>query len=99
MPLHFVDDNGSGEVFQGQHRLLQSSEIYRVLQVEVVLRARGDDGAGQCGLADLACAYEEDHWGAAQGAVERSFCVGALLHDAMLPGKSARVMRICQVGV
>jgi hypothetical protein len=57
-PLHLVDHHRPLEAGEGRHRLIEASQAGRVLEVEVVGRARGHELAGKGRLPALARADE-----------------------------------------
>lgn len=52
--LDLVDDDEVAASRQGRHRLFEESERKRVLEIEVVGRARRQKGSGQSCFPDLA---------------------------------------------
>jgi hypothetical protein len=68
--LDFVDDDGGAEVGKGRHRLGQSGEVGRVLQVEIRRLAGANDGAREGRLARLARPGQKDDAPAAERAAD-----------------------------
>jgi hypothetical protein len=83
--LNLIDDDGAAQIFQCSHRLIESRETGRILEVKVVARAERFDLSCQSRFAALTRANERHHAAAFQRLPDLGKKLFPFDHDLILP--------------
>ena len=92
--LNFVDDDDATEFLERRHRLAESREARRILQIEVIGRIRRHDVSRKCGLAALT--RPDKPYDAAERSRLQARITRALKRSIMAEIEPPRILRIAK---